>query len=231
MRAALLAAAVAVGFAVPDAGGSPRPQPGPAAPVQCEFRVFDGEHEVTAETTLRVFPSGKREEGGVLGPAERLRTALAPGLYDVQAIRQQHGQVVRIKWAERLVVMHYPDEEGLHLEVINFSDGYGALQIRAAPGTTLDADAVELRARRRGEATGTAPRAAPGISPDSAGKTVRGDGYVLLVAPAGSYDVHLRPKDPKKKPFDDLWLLQITLTADSTRLKTVQLGDRKVTGR
>ena len=100
--------------------------------------MFDGAVEVSAETRLRVRPSGSTETGRVVegGP---LAADLPAGIYDVQAVRQQAGQVVSVRWAEKLVVMAYPDEGGRHLEVINFASEHGALQLRWPEGQAPDA--------------------------------------------------------------------------------------------
>lgn len=179
------------------------------SPIQCEFRVFDGDQEVSAETTLRIFPSGRREGGLTAGPADRLLAGLVAGLYDVQAVRERQGKVVSIKWAERLVVMHYPDEAGFHLEVINFKPGYGALQLRPAIGTLLDLDGFEARAAR------------PGARTEEVGRAVRGEKYLLLVIPSGSYDVQLRARDAAQG--EGQWLAAIEVPVDRTRLKSVTL--------
>ena len=60
---------------------------------------------------------------------------LPAGIYDCQAVQEREGRALNIRWAERLVVMTYPDEGGHHLEVINFTTGYGALQVRASSDT------------------------------------------------------------------------------------------------
>jgi hypothetical protein len=105
---------------------------GTPVPVSVEFRVFAGTEEITATTRLRIMPTGTREHPVTVSEAKRLLTAVAPGVYDVQALRMRSEGIVAIRWDERLVVMHYPDEAGRHLQVINFQDGYGALQLRAA---------------------------------------------------------------------------------------------------
>ncbi|MBI4477685.1 MAG: hypothetical protein HY654_10955 [Acidobacteria bacterium] len=166
-------------------GGAGAAQPADS-PIRCEFRVFDGDQEVTAETMLTVYPSGKREGGWTLEPAERLQRALPAGLYDVQAVRQREGKVVSIKWAERLVVMHYPDEAGFHLEVINFAAGYGALQLRPTLGAQIDLTTFEARATKAG-ARG-----------EEAARGVHGEGYLLVVLPAGTYDIQIRPRETKE---------------------------------
>ena len=53
-------------------------------------------------------------------------------------MHERDGRVLNIRWANRLVVMAYPDESGHHLEVINFRNGFGALQIRAPGGGQPD---------------------------------------------------------------------------------------------
>ena len=51
--------------------------------------------------------------------------------------------------------MPYPDEDGHHLEVINFQNGYGALEVRGATGRGPEADvryippAITTSPRRR----------------------------------------------------------------------------------
>lgn len=189
------------------------------SPIQCEFRVFDGDQEVTGETRLKIFPSGKRESGSTLGPADRLQLGLVSGLYDVQAVRERQGKVVSIKWAERLVVMHYPDEAGFHLEVINFKPGYGALQLRPAIGTRLDLDAFDARAAK------------PGAHAEEAGRAVRGKKYLLLVVPSGSYDIQLRTRAATERgeaaEDEGQWLTGIEVPADRTRLKSVTMPAKR----
>jgi len=101
VRHAWLAALVA---AAPLQAAAPQ---GPTS-VQTEFRVFNGDEEVTAATRLRVLPAGRRNAPAV--DVERGEAPLAPGVYDLQAIRTSDSGVRSIKWAERLSVLHYPDE-------------------------------------------------------------------------------------------------------------------------
>lgn len=215
----MLLALAALGFVATLAGQTPAAVQTADSPIQCEFRVFDGDQEVSAETTLKIFPSGRREGGSTLGPADRLQAGLVAGLYDVQAVRERQGKVVSIKWAERLVVMHYPDEAGFHLEVINFKPGYGALQLRPAIGTRLDLDAFDARAAK------------PGARTEEAGRAVRGEKYLLLVVPSGSYDIQLRARDAKEgreaAESEGQWLTGIEVPADRTRLKLVTLPARR----
>jgi hypothetical protein len=172
--------------------------------IRTEFRVFDGVTDVSTETRLRVRPTGSTETGRILegGP---LTADLPAGIYDVQAVRQQAGQVVSVRWAEKLVVMAYPDEGGRHLEVINFANEHGALQLRWPEGQAPDPAGVAVTVTKDGESRPTPAR------------TIHGVGYALLVLPAGTYDVRIaRPgKDP-------VVLSRIEVPADRTRMKVIQ---------
>src|SRR4051794_23349007 len=102
-----------------------------AASLTLEMRVFNGVEDVTRDTRVAVYRAGERGQ-----PIVQLRVGqvpltaeLPPSIYDVQAIHERQGRVINIKWAQRLVVMPYPDENGRHLEVINFQNGFGALEI------------------------------------------------------------------------------------------------------
>lgn len=169
LRAALLALALAHQAA-----------PQGQAPITFEIRVFDGAAEVTSETRLTIYRAGERAQPAVrLHAAPKIETPVPPGIYDVQAIREVDGNVVSIRWAERLVVMPYPDEGGRHLQVVNFKNGYGALQVR-------------------GKSAGAPPDVAifaPGVRDKEAAPAVAGAGYALFVVPAGKYDVRVRTKD------------------------------------
>src|SRR5438094_639297 len=92
----------------------------------------------------------KKPVGGavaVAGPG--VRVTVPPGFYDAQAIRERDGRVLNIRWAERLVVMAYPDEAGHHLEVINFQNGFGALEVRARDGSVPDATLFAAGSRQQ----------------------------------------------------------------------------------
>ena len=167
--------------------------------------MFDGATEVTAATRLRVRPSGSSETGRVVEAASTLVLNLPAGIYDVQAVRQESGQVVSVRWAERLVIMPYPDEAGHHLEVINFSNQFGALQLRWPDGQSSELAGVGVTVSKNGDARPTATR------------PIRGPGYVLLVLPAGSYDLHIT--QPGRS---DLRLGAIEVPADRTRMKLIQ---------
>ena len=175
----------------------------PAAPIRTEFRVFEGAREVTTNTRLRVRPSGSTENGRVVEGTE-LRLDLPPGIYDVQAVRQESGQVVGIRLAERLVIMPYPDEGGRHLEVINFTNSFGALQLKWPDGQAPDPAGVAVTVSKAGE-----PRPIPS-------RVIAGLGYLLLVLPADTYDVRIA------RPGKDAIVLSgIEVPADRTRMKVI----------
>ncbi len=169
-----------------------------APPVRCEFRVFDAGDEVTAGTKIVVYGSGQRSNP--IAADARGRTPLVPGLYDVQVIRERGGQVTGIRWVEHLLIQHYPDEQGRHLEVINFKPQYGALELRT--GETGD----QVTAFASGDRT----------KPVATGRA--GDGYVLVVVPAGRYDVRVQAKGSNA----ETWLPDIDVPADRTRLRTIR---------
>jgi hypothetical protein len=172
--------------------------------IRTEFRVFHGTAEVTAEIRLRIRPSGSDEAGRLVeGPS--LAVDLPVGLYDVQAVRQRAGQVVNVRWAEKLHVMAYPDEGGRHLEVINFADGYGALQLRWPDGRSPDPSGLAVTATHADQA-----RAVPA-------RVVRGRGYALLVLPAGAYD--LRIAQPGREPVA---LSRIEIPPGRTRMTVIR---------
>lgn len=172
------------------------------APVLTEFRVFNGTEDVTGTTRLRVVPSGRRDAPAIEPSGSTV--SLTPGMYDVQALRGRDPGVVSIQWAERLAVMHYPDEGGRHLEVINFQPGYGALQLRDMA--------------RRLEPTGITVFSS-GDRTMPVGRPVAGDGYVLFVVPAGRYDVRVQRGDGTAG--DTRWLYAVDVPVGRTRLKLV----------
>jgi len=200
-RVVFVAASLVVSLIVNISPGLRRAQP--AAAIRTEFRVFDGAREVTADTRLRVRPSGSSEQGRVVEGGE-LQLELAPGIYDVQAVRQERGQVVGIRWAERLVIMPYPDEGGRHLEVINFTNSFGALQLRWPDEQAPDPAGVAVTVSKRGE-----PRPTPT-------RVITGLGYLLLVLPADTYDVRIT------RPGQDAILLPgVEVPTDRTRMKVI----------
>jgi hypothetical protein len=180
----------------------------PGESVTAEFRVFAGDEEITATTRLRVTPTGKRDRPRDVEQGPRPSTTLAPGIYDVQVLRLRQESVVAIRWAERLVVMQYPDEAGRHLEVINFETGFGALQVRPARGEISAYDVAVFAAGER-----TTPAASP----------VTGDGYTLFVLPAGRYDIRVRHASDPPDADHSHWLLDVEVPADRTRMKQIDV--------
>jgi hypothetical protein len=172
-------------------------------PVSVEFRVFAGTEEITAATRLRIMATGARDAPLTVPEGKRLLTTVAPGIYDVQALRLRSGGIVAIRWAERLVIMDYPDEGGRHLEVINFDEGYGALQLRATKGSIVTYDVAVFPAGDR-----TTP----------AGEPVQADDYKLYVLKAGRYDIRVRNAGATADN-EARWLLQIEVPANRTRMK------------
>jgi hypothetical protein len=138
-----------------------------------ELRVFNGQAEASSGTRFTVHKAGDRGTpvAVLAGRPGGVELHVPEGMYDVQAIEERDGTVVNIQWSNRLVVMPYPDEGGRHLEVLNFESGFGALQVRS--GNRTMPDLVLL-------AAGTGKEAA---------KPIKGQGYVLFVVPAGTYDV------------------------------------------
>jgi hypothetical protein len=169
----------------------------PANPLTLELRVFNGTDEVTAEIRATIHKAGDRGEPLMhASSAEgRVEVRLAAGIYDVQAMHERDGRVLNIRWANRLVVMAYPDELGHHLEVINFRNGFGALQIRAPGGGQPDVALYEPGKRDK-------PAAAP----------LTRSSYLLFVVRAGPYDLLARG------PARAVWHPAIDVPLDRTRL-------------
>jgi hypothetical protein len=161
--------------------------------VTAEFRVFAGTEEITTTTRLRVMTTGSRDHSATVEEGKRLIIDVPPGIYDVQALRLRPEGIVAIRWAERLVMMHYPDEGGRHLEVINFKPGYGALQLRATRGAV---DAYDVT-----------------IFP----------GYRLFVLAAGRYDIRVRHAGTQIDAADTHWFLDVEVPPDRTRLKLIDV--------
>ena len=152
------------------------------APLQLDVRVFRGPVEVTRATTVTVYRAGTRT-GGVAAPVassgER-RATLPSGQYDVQLLQQQDGKVTGIAWTTLRLLVAYPGEGGRHLEVVNFNKAYGAVQVRHAGAGWR----TRLLRKDGSEVT----------------RGVPGDGYQLLVAPAGSYDLAIDdPQQPGRR--------------------------------
>lgn len=170
-------------------------------PLTLEIRVFLGSEEVTPETRVTVHKAGERRDA--LAPAQdrdgRPVFTVPAGIYDAQLVRERDGKVLNIRWAERLIVMPYPDEGGRHLEVVNFTNGYGALQIRTSGAGVLPDVAVFSAGER------TRPAAVP-VTDQRSGS------YLLFVLPAGRYDIQI------KSGVRPAWHTDIEVPLDRTRL-------------
>jgi len=200
--AVLLAATVAAAQSAPAAAPVEIPPGGPN--VRLQVRVFDGVSDVTRDTRVRVYPAGRRGTPIrlTLGADRAYEADVPVGLYDVQAVRMRGGSVAGVRWVERMLVQQYPDEYGRHLQVINLREGYGALQIRPdAPDT--------------GPTGWSAVATAPGTPAVEIGKARVLGPDLLLVVPAGTYDV--RVVLPSAQPA---WLTGIDIPDARTRLKT-----------
>jgi hypothetical protein len=195
------------------AAAQPAPAAAPATPpavitpdgpnVRLQVRVFDGIAEVTRETRVRLYPAGFRGTPIrlTLSPDRAYEADVPVGLYDVQAVRMRSGSVAGVRWVERMLVQKYPDEYGRHLQVINLREGFGALQIRP--------DGAEAPAGWSAVAT------PPGVPATEIGKARALGPDLLLVVPAGTYDVKVIL--PSAQPT---WLNGIDIPDARTRLKT-----------
>ncbi len=174
-----------------------------ASPLTLEIRVFLGAQEVTSESRVTVHRAGERGAAITQTPGHEGRHVFTvpAGIYDAQIVREREGRVVNIRWAERLVVMPYPDEGGRHLEVVNFTNGYGALQVRSA----RDEGVPDLALFTAGDRT---REVAPVL--------VSKDGYVLFVVPAGRYDLQI------KSGSRPTWHPELEVPLDRTRLWVLQ---------
>jgi hypothetical protein len=113
--------------------------------------------------------------------------------------------VISVRWAEKLVVMAYPDEGGRHLEVINFASEHGALQLRWPEGRAPAPAAVAVSATL------------DGANRPAAGRTFHGHGYVLLVLPSGTYEIRIT-----RPGADTVVLPGVEVPTDRTRMKVIQ---------
>jgi hypothetical protein len=146
------------------------------ATLSLRIRVFSGSEDVSGETRVTVFKAGERQSAVAESrPGMALDASVEPGSYDAQAIRERDGRVVAIKWAERLLVMPYPDEAGRHLEVINLQNGFGALEVRGREPGTPDVAIFTTGSRQQ-----------------EAARLASGPDYALFVVPTGRYDLRVR---------------------------------------
>ena len=166
-----------------------------------DVRVFKGSEDVTPHVRVIVHRAGERGQPVARTAAgEPPRLQVPAGIYDAQALQESDGRLVNIRWAERLVVMPYPDEDGHHLEVINFTPGFGALQLRAASKTgPIDRITLYLPNERSQPAA-----SAPGAEP-----------FTLFVVRAGVYDIEIR------RGTRVAWHKDIEVPLDRTRLMIV----------
>ena len=172
--------------------------PAPQAGITLEVRTFNGTVDVSDVTRVVIHRAGQRDQPVAQINVGTPRTVtVAPGIYDAQAIQEQAGQVAHIRWAERLVVMPYPDEAGHHVEVINFQTGFGALEVRGARGRASDANVMLFTPSDHSRAT---------AMPTSSAR------YALFVVRAGQYDIHVR------RGSKSTWHKGIDVPLDRTRL-------------
>ncbi len=173
----------------------------PVESLTLEVRVFNGLEEVTGRTRLTVHRAGDRRESIPHSRSGdgRVQLVVPPGIYDVQAIEERDGKVVNIRWANRLVVMPYPDEQGHHLEVINFKNGFGALQVRSSAGAPIDVALFE-----------------PSNHAKAVGGPFRGTSYTLFIVPSATYDLRVRSGDR------ETWQNGIDVPLDRTRLSVIE---------
>jgi hypothetical protein len=174
----------------------------PQVSLTLEVRAFNGTEDVTAQSRFTVHRAGERQTSVTPAPIRmgdgQPALQVPSGVYDVQAIHERDGKVVNIRWANRLVVMPYPDEKGHHLEVVNFKNGFGALQVR---GTGPEEGRVPTAALYV-----PGNRAKPVVPPHS------GRGYALFVVPAGTYDLQVRIGDVVT------WMTGLEVPIERTRL-------------
>src|SRR5688500_8360590 len=168
--------------------------------LKLEIRTYRGTEDVSAATRVIVHRAGQREKPVCrISPGSKRTIGVAPGVYDAQAIHERDGRVLNIQWAERFVVMPYPDEGGHHLEVVNFINGFGALQIRWSgnPVPRTDTEVALFTADEHSQ---------PVAVPRTPGP------YALFVVRAGQYDVLVR------RGTAATWHQGIDVPLDRTRL-------------
>lgn len=189
---------VALALALATLAGPLGGRPLQTEPLVLELRVFLGAQDVTSDTRVTLHRAGERTSPVAQSApgSGRLEFKVPSGIYDAQAIREVDGKVANIRWAERLVVMPYPDEGGHHLEVVNFTNGFGALQIRNSRSTPLSGVSLYKAGQH------DRPAATP----------VDADGYSLFVVPSGRYDVQVGSGTKAT------WHTDVEVPLDRTRL-------------
>ncbi len=158
----------------------------PVPDLALDIRVFRGATEVTAETMVTVYRSGHATTGKAVpqAPGGERRIPLPAGQYDLRLVQQHDGKVIGIATTSLRLLVDYPGEFQQHLEVVNFEKGWGALQIRQSGAKETTKVAWSSRLLR---ADGS-----------EAARGVAGDGYQVLVAPAGTYTVEITRADGTK---------------------------------
>jgi hypothetical protein len=166
--------------------------------ITLEVRTFDGTADVSDDTRVVVHRAAQRDQPvGQINPGARPTLSVPPGIYDAQAMREQAGRLADIRWAERLIVMPYPDEKGYHLEVINFQSGYGALEVRGSTGRGPEAEVALYT---------PADHQRPAATPMTTSM------YALFVVRTGEYDLLVR------RGGLTAWHPRIDIPAGRTRL-------------
>jgi hypothetical protein len=221
VRLARLGALVSCGVLVAAALAAAQPATAPppaSAPVvvipaggpnvRLQLRVFDGVNEVTRDTRVRLFPAGRRGTPIrlTLGADRAYEADVPVGLYDVQAIRARSGgadAIAGVRWVEHMLVQKYPDEYGRHLQVVHLREGFGALQIRPEGTTPVPVG-------------WSAVATPPGVPATEVAKARSLGPDLLLVLPAGTYDVKIM----LPTSAEPTWISGIDIPDARTRLKT-----------
>lgn len=150
---------------------------GPSTPLTLDIRVFRGAVEVTRESTVAIYRIGERTQGRRLSLAESgaYRVGLRTGAYDVQVLHEQAGTVLDQAWSTLRMHVDGAREGEPQLEVLNFDKTYGALAVRPKGQPSTGAGTWSARL-----VTSDGREVARGVA---------AGGAVVLVAPAGVYDV------------------------------------------
>jgi hypothetical protein len=161
-----------------------------AVPLSLHVRVFRGQAEVTRQTDVLVFPAGVRTNGqpAPLASSGVRMLPLRAGQYDLQLVQHEDGKVNGVVWTTLRLLVAYPGEAGRHLEVLNFEKDWGAFQVRASGPHQSGPVSWHARLVRK---DGT-----------EVARGVDGDGYQVLVAPAGTYDLVVEGVDPRVRMHD-----------------------------
>ena len=176
-----------------------------SAHVELLVRVFDGLEEITAHCRIAVYTADTREAPLVpdLLASSGHHAEVEPGLYDLQITWRGPGDTVEIEWADHLSVLRYPDEGGLHIEIVNLQPGFGALLVRP-PVAWLDRDWRVSAFLQSG--VGRA-----GFEP------VDGTDHRLFILPAGRYDL------VAGLGATELAVTDVEVPAQRTRLKLLEM--------